>query len=177
MAYQPTAYQQPTAVHSHQVEFDPVSRVAGSLSLRATLDGAGGVGDATAMAGTFRGYEILLRDRDARDAIFISSRACGVCGGAHALCSALALEMICGVRPPQYGITIRNVLAALDNMVDHPTHLFTRAGPDFSEQVVRDTNPELWQRAQSTPAPGAAIHGFKQMSDIMTALTRFTGSL
>jgi hydrogenase large subunit len=168
---------QPAAVQAHQVELDPVSRVAGSLALHATVDGAGRISDATAMAGTFRGYEILLRDRDVRDAIFISSRACGVCGGAHALCSALALEMICGVRPPQFGITIRNVLAALDNMVDHPSHLFLRAGPDFSEPLVRDTNPELWQRAQTATAPGAAIHGFRRMADIMTALTRFTGLL
>jgi hydrogenase large subunit len=168
---------QATAVSGQQIEFDPVSRVAGSLALRATVDGAGRVNDATAMAGTFRGYEILLQERDVRDAIFIASRACGVCGGAHATCSALALEMICGVRPPQYGITIRNVLAAIDNLVDHPAHLFLRAGPDYSEPVVRDTNPELWQRAQTVRAPGAAIHRFEYVSDIMSGLTRFTGVL
>ena len=67
-----------------QVEFDPVSRVAGPLALHATVDG-GRVSDASAMAQVFRGYELLLRERDVRDAIFISSRACGICGGAHAL--------------------------------------------------------------------------------------------
>ncbi len=160
-----------------EVQFDPVSRVAGALSLRATLDPAGQASDVSTMATTFRGYEVLLRDRDIRDAIFISSRACGVCGGAHALCSALALEMTFEVRPPQFGIAIRNVLAAIDNLVDHPVALFLRAGPDYSEPVVRATNPELWSRAESTPAPGVAIHGLKQISDIMTGLTRFSGNL
>ncbi|MEA2220224.1 MAG: hydrogenase large subunit [Solirubrobacteraceae bacterium] len=167
----------PTGVQGQQIEFDPVSRVAGALALHATIDAGGRVSDATTMAGTFRGYELLLKDRDVRDAIFISSRACGVCGGAHAICSALALEMMFGVRPPQYGITIRNVLAAVDNLADHPCHLFLRAGPDYSEPVVRDTNPELWTRAQAAPAAGAAIHGFRHVADIMTELTRFTGSL
>ena len=160
-----------------EVQFDPVSRVAGALSLRATLDPAGQASDVSTMATTFRGYEVLLRDRDIRDAIFISSRACGVCGGAHAICSALALEMTFEVRPPQFGIAIRNVLAAIDNLVDHPAALFLRAGPDYSEPVVRATNPELWSRAERTPAPGAAIHGLEQISDIMTGLTRFTGGL
>jgi hydrogenase large subunit len=170
------AYAQ-TGVHGRQVEFDPVSRVAGALALHATIESDGRVSDATTMAGTFRGYELLLKDRDVRDAIFISSRACGVCGGAHAICSALALEMMFGVRPPQYGITIRNVLAAVENLYDHPTHLFTRAGPDYSEPVIRDTNPELWARGQTARAAGAEIHGFTHVSDIMTGLTRFTGVL
>jgi hydrogenase large subunit len=170
------AYEQMVA-NGQQVHFDPVSRVAGALSLHTIIDSAGRVSDAAAMATTFRGYEVLLKDRDVRDAIFISSRACGVCAGAHATCSALALEMTFEIRPPHFGIAIRNVLAAVDSMADHPSHLFLRAGPDFSEPVVRDTNPELWTRAQTTPAAGAATHGLKHISDIMTGLTRFTGGL
>jgi hypothetical protein len=103
------AYEQIVA-DGHQVELDPISRVAGALALHGTAAGGGHVRDAAAMAGTFRGYEVLLKERDVRDAIFISSRACGVCGGAHAICSALALEMTFEMRPPQFGITIRNGL-------------------------------------------------------------------
>ncbi len=168
---------QPTVAGGLEVEFDPVSRVAGSLGLHATLDATGRVSDASATAGTFRGYEVLLKERDVRDAIFISSRACGVCGGSHAICSALALEMTFGVRPPQFGIAIRNVLAAVETLYDHPSHLFLRAGPDFSEPVVRETNPELWERAQRTPAAGVETHELKYVSDIMTGMTRLTGAL
>jgi len=159
------------------VQFNPVSRVAGGLSLHAMVDAAGHASDASAMATTFRGYEILLRDRDVRDAIFISSRACGVCGGAHAICSALALEMTFEVRPPHFGIAVRNVLSGVDILADHPAALFQRAGPDYSEPIVRATNPELWERAQRALAPGVDTHGLPYISDIMTGLTRFTGSL
>src|SRR3954451_1106152 len=142
------AYEE-TVADGQRIELDPVSRVAGGLALHGVSGAGGHVSDAAAMATTYRGYEVLLRERDVRDAIFISSRACGVCGGAHAMCSALALEMMFEIRPPQFGITIRNVLSAIESLIDHPSHLFLRAGPDFSEPVVRDTNPELWARAQT----------------------------
>ena len=169
------AYEQ-LAAHSG-LEVDPVSRVAGSLALRGVMGAGGHVTEAIAMAPTYRGYEVLLQGRDVRDAIFVSSRACGVCGGAHAMCSALALEMTFEVRPPQFGITIRNVLAAVENLIDHPSHLFLRAGPDFSEPVVRESNPELWTRAESTPAAGYGTHGLRTVAEIMTGLTRFSGGL
>ena len=160
------------------IAFDPVSRVAGPLAFRGEVDLRDGrVLGAEAMATHFRGYEIVLQGRDVRDAIFISSRACGVCGGAHAKASALACEMAFGIQPPPTGIVGRNLLAALENLSDYPMHLFTRVGPDFSEPVVRETNPELWERALQAAAPGAPTHGYKRISDIMTGLTRFSGKL
>ena len=65
-----------------------------------------------------------------RDAIFITSRACGVCGGVHSTCSALAIEMAIGCRPPKLGIAIRNLALALEFLYDHPLHLHLLAGPD-----------------------------------------------
>ena len=56
------------------------------------------------MATLFRGYEVIMIGRDPRDAIFITSRACGVCGGVHSTCSALATEMAIGCRPPKLGL-------------------------------------------------------------------------
>ncbi len=156
---------------------DPVSRVSGLLALHADVDSGGRCTNASVAAQTFRGYENLLVDRDIRDAIFISSRACGVCGGGHATASALAMEMMFGVRPPQFGITIRNMLSALDNLADHPVALFVRAAPDYSEPTVRATNPELWARAETTPAEGVDTHGYRTIADILTHMTRFTGDL
>ena len=167
-----------TAGDTRRVDFNPVTRVAGALSFETTVDTeAGQVVDASALATLFRGYEVLLQGRDARDAIFVSSRACGVCGGAHSTASALALEMAFGIQPPPMGIVARNLLAATEQLYDRPTHLFTRVGPDFSEPVVRETNPELWERALSTAAPGVGIHGFALISDLMSEMTLFRGKL
>ncbi|MHB8656512.1 MAG: nickel-dependent hydrogenase large subunit [Solirubrobacteraceae bacterium] len=161
-----------------QIDLDPVSRVAGALSFHAAMDtGSGVISESTAMATLFRGYEVLLCGRDVRDAIFISSRACGVCGGAHATCSALACEMAFGIQPPPMAIAARNLMSAIEYLYDHPLQLFLRAGPDYSEPTVRQTSPELWQRAERASAPSRATHGFGRISDILTALTRGTGEL
>ncbi len=167
-----------TVGDARRVDFDPVTRVAGALSFQTTVDIEGRqVLDASALATLFRGYEVILEGRDPRDAIFVSSRACGVCGGSHATASALALEMAFGIQPPPMGIVARNILVATEHLYDHPTHLFTRVGPDFSEPVMRETNPELWERALQTPAPGAGTHNFPLISDLMTAMTSVTGKL
>jgi len=161
-----------------RMDVDPVSRVTGGLALRTAVDlERGAVLEARLLATLHRGYEVILEGRDPRDAIFVSSRACGVCGGAHAITSALACEMTFGVAPPPLGISARNWLSATENLIDLPAHLFLRAGPDFSEPIVRHTNPELWARALKTAAPGIATHGFRLVSDIMTAMTAFSGSL
>ena len=164
---------------ARNLRFNPVTRVSGGLALHASADFGDSrtVRNAAAMATTFRGYEIILNGRDARDAVFISSRACGVCGNAHATAAALAVESMCGVSPPPMGVVARNFLAAVECLIDHPSHLFLRAGLDYSEPIVRATSPELWSRAENTRAAGAAVHGLDRVSDIMTAMTRDSGFL
>ena len=164
---------------ARNLRFNPVTRVSGGLALHAAADfgGTRTVSDAVAMATTFRGYEVILNGRDARDAVFISSRACGVCGNAHATAAALAIERACNVSPPPMGVVARNFLAAAECLIDHPSHLFLRAGPDYSEPVVRQTSPELWSRAETATAAGAGVHGFATIADIMSAMTRDSGFL
>jgi hydrogenase large subunit len=124
------------------VDFDPVTRVAGALAFHSTVDlNERRVVETNSMATLFRGYEVILRGRDPRDAAFISSRACGVCGGVHATTSALALEL--GIKPPRMGILVRNMLLSCEYLYDNPLHLFVLAGPDFSESLVKQTNPEI----------------------------------
>src|SRR3954454_15433051 len=164
--------------HIRQVDFDPVTRVAGALAFHTVVDlDERRVLETDSMATLFRGYEVILKGRDPRDAIFISSRACGVCGGVHATTAALALEMAFGIHPPPMGIVARNILLSLEYLYDHPPHLFLLAGPDYSEPAVRETNPELWERALGAPAEGRGLHGFETIAEIMTAMTPLTGKL
>lgn len=55
-----------------------------------------------------RGFEVFLEGCQRRDAIDISSRACGVCNGVHASCSSLNIEMAFGVCPPPLRVEVRN---------------------------------------------------------------------
>lgn len=164
--------------HIRDVDFDPVTRVAGALAFHSVVDlKERKVLSTNSMATLFRGYEVILQGRDPRDAAFISSRACGVCGGVHASTSALALEMAFPVKPPPLGILVRNMLLSIEYLYDNPLHLFLLAGPDYSEAIIKQTNPEIFQRAQKTPAPGANVHGYGTVGAIMTDLNPLTGSL
>jgi hydrogenase large subunit len=134
---------------------DPMTRVAGALAIHTVLDlESRRAVECHARAMLFRGYEIILQGRDPRDAIDISSRACGVCGGVHATVSALCLEFY-----------------------DRPLHLGLLAGPDYSTSLVSVTNPELVTRAEKTLAPNADIHGYTTIKDIMDAMNPLTGKI
>jgi len=160
------------------VDFDPVTRVAGALAFHSVVDlKARKVLSTNSMATLFRGYEIILKGRDPRDAAYISSRACGVCGGVHATVSALALEMALGIVPPPLGLTIRNILLGIEYLYDHPLHLFLLAGPDYSEQLVSQSNPALFEKATKTPTRFEHFHGYKKIADIMRDLNPLVGKL
>jgi len=157
---------------------DPVTRIAGALTFHLKIDLASrAVVRAHASATLFRGYEVILRGRVPTEAIDISSRACGVCGGVHSTCSAMALEMAFGVAPPPMAIIARNLGEAAELLYDHTLHLFLLAGPDYSERMVCQTNPSLWDLAESSLAPHTSIHGFETIGEIMQGLNPLQGSL
>ena len=164
--------------HLKDVDFDPVTRVAGALAFHTVADiKEHKVLEARSVATLFRGYEVIMIGRDPRDAIYITSRACGVCGGVHSTCSALAIEMAIGCQPPPLGVLIRNLALALEFLYDHPLHLHLLAGPDYSEAIVKGTNPSLLERARITEAKHADVHGYRTMHELMTDLNPLSGSL
>ncbi|MFN2489511.1 MAG: nickel-dependent hydrogenase large subunit [Actinomycetota bacterium] len=164
--------------HIKDINMDPVTRVAGALAVNVTADlKEGRYLDARSQATLFRGYEVILMGRDPRDAIFVASRACGVCGGVHSHAAAYAIEMAMGLTPPPLGTVVRNMQEAAEMGYDNPLHLYLLAGPDYSEAVVKQVNPELWPLAEKWRCVHENSHGFKTMSDIMTALNPLTGTL
>ncbi|MDP8958862.1 MAG: nickel-dependent hydrogenase large subunit [Actinomycetota bacterium] len=164
--------------HIKDLNMDPVTRIAGALAVNVTADlREGRYLDARSQATLFRGYEVILMGRDPRDAIFVSSRACGVCGGVHSHASAYAIEMAMGLTPPPLGTVVRNMQEAAEMGYDNPLHLYLLAGPDYSEAVIRSANPELWTKAENWLCPNEKNHGFRTMADLMTALNPLTGSL
>src|ERR671930_335207 len=135
--------------HIREINMDPVTRVAGALAVNVTADLENGrYLDARSQATLFRGYEVIAMGRDPRDAVFITSRACGVCGGVHSHASVYAIEMAMGLAPPPMGTVVRNLGEAAEMGYDNPLHLYLLAGPDYSEAVVKAVNPELWGMAE-----------------------------
>jgi hydrogenase large subunit len=160
-----------------EMNWDPITRIVGSLGIFTKIDfDAKKVAECHSTSSIFRGYSIFMKGKDPRDAHFITSRICGICGDNHATCATYAQNMAFGVRPPHIAEWIVNLGEAAEYMFDHNIFQDNLVGVDFCEQMVKETNPKLWTKAQATAAPHSNDHGFKTIADIMTALNPFTGS-
>lgn len=160
------------------LSIDPVTRTPTPIAIRLALDfEQRRILQSRVEAVEFSPFEMLTVNRRASDAVSITSRTRGGAGGSHAIASALALEMAGGITPPPLAIITRNLGACGELVGDCARHLFLYAGPDYSEQVVREASPLVWKHAQSASAPNAAIHGFQTIADLMGGLTPFSGDL
>lgn len=167
---------EPASLREYRVA--PVTRIAGAMDFYSQIDLANRVvHDARASAAAFRGYEMVLRNRDPREAMDISSRVCGVCGGVHSTTSSMALDMAFPVVPPPLGIIARNIAQAAELLYDHILHICLLAGPDYSEAIVKRSERTLYQRAEQWRAPQASAHGFATIADIMKGFNPLTGIL
>ncbi len=161
-----------------QMNWDPISRIVGNLGIYTKIDFTNRkVVDCYSTSSIFRGYSIFMKGKDPRDAHFITSRICGICGDNHAVCSIYAQNMAYGVNPPPLAEWIINLGEAAEFMFDHCIFQDNLVFVDFCEQMVKETNPGLLARAEKTDAPHAAIHGYKTIADIMRAFNPFTGEL
>src|SRR6202522_3607812 len=160
-----------------EMNWDPITRIVGSLGIFTKIDFENRqVAECHSPSSRRRGYSIFMKGKDPADAHFITSRICGICGDNHATCANYAQNMAFGVRPPPLGEWIVNLGEAAEYMFDHNIFQDNLVGVDFCEQMVKETNPGVWDKAQRTPAPNAAIHHYRTIGDIMTALNPFTGS-
>ena len=159
-----------------EMNWDPITRIVGSLGIYTKIDFANHeVKECHSTSSIFRGYSVFMKGKDPRDAHFITSRICGICGDNHMVCAVYAQNMAFGVRPPNLGEWITNLGEAAEYMFDHNIFQDNLVGVDFCEQMVKETNPGVWAKAQTTASPHADLHGFKTIADIMTALNPFTG--
>jgi hydrogenase large subunit len=159
-----------------EMSWDPITRIVGSLGIYTKIDFANRqVAECHSTSSIFRGYSIFMKGKDPRDAHFITSRICGICGDNHATCATYAQNMAFGVRPPALAEWIVNLGEAAEYMFDHNIFQDNLVGVDFCEQMVKETNPTVWDKAQRTPAPHAAAHGYRTIADIMRALNPFEG--
>jgi hydrogenase large subunit len=133
------------------------------------------VAECYSTSSVFRGYSIFMKGKDPRDAHFITSRICGICGDNHCTCSVYTQNMAYRVKPPHLGEWIINLGEAAEYMFDHNIFQENLVGVDFCEKMVRETNPGVWEKAQKTQAPQADQHGYRTIADIMRSLNPFEG--
>ena len=159
------------------ISWDPITRIVGSLGIHTRIDFANRqVLDCRSTSSIFRGFSVLLKGKDPRDAHFITSRICGICGDNHATCACYAQNMAFSIRPPALAEWIINLGEAAEYMFDHNLFQDNLVGVDFCEQMVKETNPSVLAKAESTLAPHGDRHGYRTIADIMRALNPFTGA-
>ena len=159
-----------------EMSWDPITRIVGSLGIHTEIDFSNQqVLKCYSTSMIFRGFDIFMKGIDPRDAHFITSRICGICGDNHCTCSCLNQNMAYGVKPPPLGDMAFNLAETADYIFDHAIFNDCMANVDFCEQMVKETNPTLLAKAESTSAPHSDIHGYKTVADIMRALNPFTG--
>ena len=158
-----------------EMAWDPITRIVGSLGIYTKIDfGNRTVAECHSTSSIFRGYSIFMKGKDPRDAHFITSRICGICGDNHATCSCYAQNMY-GVKPPHLGGVDRQPRRSRRVHV-RPQHLpgEPARGGLLREDGRRD-QPGVLERANNTEAPHAGDHGYRTIGDIMRSLNPFTG--
>jgi len=159
-----------------EMNWDPITRIVGSLGIFTKIDFKNRqVAECYSTSSIFRGYSVFMKNKDPRDAHFITSRICGICGDNHATCAVYTQNMAFGVKTPPLGEWIINLGEAAEYMFDHNIFQDNLVGVDFCEQMIKETNPGVWDKAQRKEAPHAKMHGYRTIADIMTALNPFTG--
>lgn len=161
-----------------EMAWDPITRIIGNLGIYTKIDFANRrVTECHSTSSLFRGYSVFMKGKDPRDAGFITSRICGICGDNHTTCSVYAQNMAYGIKTPPLGEEILNLGEAAEYMFDHTIFQDNLVFVDFCEAMVKETNPSLLARAENTAAPGAAVHGYRTIAEIMRAFNPFEGEV
>src|SRR5262245_66264342 len=82
-----------------EMAWDPVTRIIGNLGIYTKIDFDNReVAECKSTSSLFRGYSVFMRGKDPRDAHFITSRICGICGDNHATCSVYEQKLAYGIQ-------------------------------------------------------------------------------
>ena len=160
-----------------EMNWDPITRIVGSLGIFTKIDFENKqVVECHSTSSIFRGYSIFMKGKDPRDAHFITSRICGICGDNHATCATYAQNMAFGVKPPPIAEWIVNLGEAAEYMFDHKSSRTIWSAwisaSRWSRRPIPGSGPRRKRRRRRTPT----LHGYRTIADIMTALNPFTGA-
>jgi hydrogenase large subunit len=158
-----------------RIVVDPITRIEGHLRIEAEVQG-GKIVDAYSSGTMVRGFELILKGRDPRDAWAFTERACGVCTTVHALASVRTVEDALKITIPPNAELVRNLMFCAQYMQDHVVHFYHLHALDWVDVVsALSANPNETSRiAQSISNwPKSSP---KYFSDLQKRLTTFVES-
>lgn len=117
-----------------RITIDPITRIEGHLRVDCELNN-GRVSNAWVSGQMWRGIELILKDRDPREAWLYTQRICGVCTTVHAIASVRAVEDALKLEIPLNAQYIRNLMIAAHAIQDHIVHFYHLSALDWVDVV------------------------------------------
>ena len=162
---------------TQRVVVDPITRIEGHLRIEAMLDGRGVIADAMSTGTMWRGIELILQDRDPRDAWAFTERICGVCTTVHALTSVRAVEDAVGIRVPKNADIIRNIMFLTQMIQDHVVHFYHLHALDWVDVVsALKADPAGTSALAQKVSPRWPLSSVGYFRDIRATLQKFVDS-
>lgn len=118
------------------LDISPVGRVEGDLDVRVDIQD-GHVINAWTQAELFRGFEVILRDKDPQAGLVVTPRACGICGASHLTCAAWALDTAWKTTVPRNAILARNLGQIVETLQSQPRHHYGLFMIDYTNKNYR----------------------------------------
>ena len=118
-----------------RVVIDPITRIEGHLRIEVEVDEDNVVQKAYSSSTLWRGIELILKNRDPRDAGLMAQRICGVCTYSHYKAGIESVENALGVIPPYNAKLVRTILNESLYMHDHVVHFYHLHGLDWVDIV------------------------------------------
>ncbi len=155
---------------------DPVTRIEGHMRCEVNVDENNVIRNAVSTGTMWRGLEVILKNRDPRDAWAFTERICGVCTGTHALTSVRAVENALGIQIPENANSIRNIMQLTLQVHDHLVHFYHLHALDWVDVVsALKADPKATsQLAQSISSWPLSSPGY--FRDVQSRVKRFVES-
>jgi len=159
-----------------RVVVDPVTRIEGHLRIEVNVDSNNVIRNAVSTGTMWRGIEVILKNRDPRDAWAFTERICGVCTGTHALTSVRAVENALKISIPENANSIRNIMQLCLQVHDHLVHFYHLHALDWVDVVsALSADPKATSAlAQSISSWPLSSPGY--FKDLQTRLKKFVES-
>ena len=160
---------------ANRIVVDPITRIEGHLRIEAEVRD-GKIVDAYSSGTMVRGFELILKGRDPRDAWAFTERACGVCTTVHALASVRSVEDALGITVPPNAELVRNLMFCAQYLQDHVVHFYHLHALDWVDVVsALKADPkktsEIAQSISNWPKSSP-----RYFADIQKRLTAFVNS-
>ena len=114
-----------------KIVIDPITRIEGHLRAEVEVNEDGVVQEAYVSGQLFRGIELILKDRDPRDAGLLAGRICGVCTNSHFRAAVACVEDAYALKIPENAQIIRDLMAMALFIQDHVVHFYHLHSLDF----------------------------------------------